>query len=109
MATITDKRAINATLSTTTVDRAQLLQFWDQIEVTNAHATEPLYISDDGVTNPTAGGEGFVFIPAGQTKILKARTLSNSVADGSAVICHEIRVLGNGNIYQICGLQSSFA
>jgi len=106
MATISNVRSINATLSTTTVDVARLLQYWDHIEVTNLDGTNALVITDDGATNPSAGLEGAIIIPPSQTKVLPARALSTTAPDGSAVICHEIRVLGNGGSYQVCGIQN---
>ena len=68
MATITDKRSINATLSTTTVDRAQLLQFWDYIEVYNGEASggDMVYITDDGATDPVAAAEGTMSVAPGE-------------------------------------------
>lgn len=107
MATITDKRSINATLSTTTVDRAQLLQAWDAVEVTNLDTTNAITLSMDGATNPTPGGEGFTVVPPGQTKILRAPCLTTTLPDGSTVVCHEIRVLGNGGSYVVEGLSSA--
>ena len=108
MATITDKRSINATLSTTTVDRAQLLQFWDYIEVYNGEASggDMVYITDDGATDPVAAAEGTMSVAPGERLVFKARPLTSSIPDGSAVICHEIRVLGNGGLYSVLGLGS---
>ena len=108
MATITDKRSINATLSTTTVDRAQLLQFWDYIEVYNGEASggDMVYITDDGSTDPVAAAEGTMSVAPGERLVFKSRPLTNSIPDGSAVICHEIRVLGNGGLYSVLGLRA---
>ena len=83
MATIADKKSIHATLTTTTVDRAQLLQFWDYVEVYNAEGTRRV-----------APGERLMF---------SSRPLTTTIPDGSAVICHEIRVLGNGGSYSVEG------
>lgn len=104
MATITDKKAITATLTSTTADRAQLLQFWDWVEVVNHDTSTTLYTTDDGVTAPTAGAEGTVPVLPGERIVLPARPLTTSIPDGSAVICHEIRVVGNGGTYSVVGL-----
>jgi len=105
MATITDKRSIHATLSTTTVDRAQLLQFWDFVEVYNGEASggDDVYITFDGATDPVAGAEGTRRVAPGERLIFPSRPLTTSIPDGSAVICHEIRVLGNGGSYSVEG------
>ena len=98
MATITDKKSIHATLTTTTVDRAQLLQFWDYVEVYNGEASggDDVYITDDGATDP-------VRVAPGERLMFSSRPLTTTIPDGSAVICHEIRVLGNGGSYSIEG------
>lgn len=106
MATISNVKSVLGTLTATTVDSAQLLQPWDQVEVTNLDGTNSLTVTDDGSTDPSSGLEGAVVIPPSQTKILKARQLRYSVPNGSTVF-HEIRVLGNGGSYQVCGLASS--
>jgi len=107
MATITNKRSINATLTSTTVDRAQLLQFWDWLEVVNHDTTTTLYTTDNGATDPVAGAEGTVAVLPGERLIVPARALTTSIPDGTAVICHEIRVLGNGGTYSVNGLPHS--
>lgn len=104
MATVTDTRAVSATLSTTTVDVIRLWQPWDYIEVTNHDASTALYVSDDGATNPTAAGEGFDVVLPGDTKTLRARLLTTDTPDGSTVICHELRLIGNGNAYTVAGV-----
>lgn len=104
MATISDIRAVSASLSTTTVDNVRLLQPWDSVEITNHDASTAIYVSDDGATNPTAAGEGFDVVLPGDTKVLKARLLTTATPDGSAVICHELRLIGNGNAYTVAGV-----
>ena len=104
MATISDTRAVSASLSTTTVDNVRFFQPWDFIEVTNHDASTTLYVSDDGATDPTAAGEGFDAVLPGDTKTLRARLLTTVTPDGSAVICHEIRLIGNGNAYTVAGV-----
>lgn len=105
MATITDKKSIHATLTTTTVDRAQLLQFWDFVEVYNGEAAggDDIYFTDNGSSDPTAGAEGTRRVAPGERLMFPARALTTSIPDGSAVICHEIRVLGNGGSYSVEG------
>jgi hypothetical protein len=105
MATIADKKSIHATLTTTTVDRAQLLQFWDYVEVYNGEATggDDIYITDNGTADPTAGAEGTRRVAPGERLMFSSRSLTTSIPDGSAVICHEIRVLGNGGSYSVEG------
>ena len=111
MATITDKRSIHATLTTTAVDRAQLLQYWDFIEVYNGEAAggDDVYITHDGANDPTAGAEGTDRIAPGERLVFPARALRTTLPDGSAVICHEIRVLGNGGGYSVTGLAHSLS
>lgn len=104
MATITDKRATTATLTSTTVDVHRLTQPWDYIEVTNSDSTNLLTISDDGATNPSAGGEGFDVVPPGTSKVLRARRLNPSADMSGTVVCHEIRVLGDGGGVTVAGL-----
>lgn len=104
MATITDRKSVNATLSTTTVDVARLTQPWDYIEVTNLNSSEILTVTDDGATDPTAGLEGATVVPPSQSKVLKARRLNPTGDLSGTVTCHEIRVLGNGNAYVVEGL-----
>ena len=104
MATITDKRATTATLTTTTVDLHRLTQPWDYIEVTNHDTTNTLTVSDDGATDPTSGGEGFDVVSPGSSKVLRARRLNPASDMSGTVVCHEIRVLGNGGTVTVAGL-----
>jgi len=105
MAKIADKKSIHATLTTTTVDRAQLLQFWDYVEVYNGEASggDDVYITDDGVTDPVAAAAGTRRVAPGERLMFSPRPLTTTLPDGSAVICHEIRVLGNGGSYSVEG------
>lgn len=107
MATFTDKRTINATTTGTGVDVARLLQFWDFVEVYNGEAAggDDIYATDDGATDPVAGDEGDYRIAPGERLVIPARALTTSIPDGSSVICHEIRVIGNGSPFSVQGLR----
>lgn len=104
MATVSNLRSVTATLSTTTVDNARLLQPWDYVRVTNLDGTNALTLTDDGATDPVSGAEGTVLVPPSESRVFAARQLTTATPDGSAVICHEIRVLGNGGTYVVEGL-----
>jgi hypothetical protein len=109
MATITDKRSINAILTSTTHDVARLTQEWDTITVTNngeigeGAGVMPLEFTDDGATTPTSGAEGTILVPAGESKTIKARRLNPAADMSGTVVCHEIRVVGNANWYSVEG------
>lgn len=107
MATITNAKSINATLSTTTVDIARLLQAWDAVEVVNHDASTTLYVTQDGST-PTAGAEGTTAVLPGERITLEPAVLSYDPADGTEYF-HEVRVLGNGGAYSVNGLSVRLA
>lgn len=105
MATISDATSIQATLTTTTVDLAQITQFWDALEVTNLDATNPLYVTFNGAT-PTAGGEGTFIVPPSVAKTFTVGIINEDGISGSttaATCCHVVRVLGNGGSYAVEG------
>ena len=105
MATISDVRAVNATLTATTADVVQITQFWDALDIGNFDADTPLYISFDGST-PVAGAEGLQVIPGGESR--RFRTIAN--ADGvpgsttAATVCHRVGVVGDGGAYSVAGV-----
>lgn len=107
MATISDLRAVNATLTTTTVDIVNLTQFWDAIDITNVDAAQDLYITFDGST-PTAAGEGCIMIPRSSSGtygpgdgITNENGVPGSTVDGTT--CHQVRIIGSGNTYSVSG------
>lgn len=105
MATISDARSIQATLTGTTVDIANLTQFWDAIEVTNRDTTNPLYVRFDG-TDPVADAEGTFIVPAGTSKVFE-KSANQAGVPGSttlATMCHPVKVLGNGGSYSVEGV-----
>lgn len=104
MATISDVKSIHATLSTTTVDIAQLTQFWSTIEITNDDTSNILYVTFDGST-PVAAAEGTYMIPTDAAKVFgpEGIQLANGVPGSTSTPCHQVRVLGNGGVYHIEG------
>lgn len=107
MATISDPRSVNSTLSTTVVDIVQLTNWWDTIDITNVDASNDLYITFDN-TSPTAGGEGCILVPRSSTAtygpgdgIVNENGVPGSSTDG--LTCHVIRIIGSGNIYGVSG------
>lgn len=91
MATYSVTRAKNATLSTTTVDTITLLQAWPAVEITNADATNSLYVRVDG-TAATAGGDNCTMILPASSKVI--------ALGGSTTVS----IIGNGNVYSCEGV-----
>lgn len=105
-ATITDPRAVNGTLSTTTVDDACLTQFWDAVRVTNHDGTNIVYVTFDGST-PSAGAEGSYAIPVSNSRLFRGGTANVAGIPGSttaATTCHRVKVVGSGGSYAVEGL-----
>jgi len=106
MATISDARSIHATLSTTTVDIANLTQFWDAIEVTNRDTTNNLWVRFDQ-TDPVAEAEGTFVVPPSSAKVFQRGIANSAGVPGSttlATMCHPVKVLGNGGSYSVEGV-----
>lgn len=107
MATISDTRSVNATLTTTTADLVQLTQFWDTIEISNLDETNDLYLTLNSATVPVAGAEGCYVVPAGTAKVFGPGGIHNwDGVPGStteATVCHRVRIVGNGGSYSIEG------
>lgn len=91
MASYSVKRAKNATLTTTTVDTVTLQQQWPAVEVTNADATNSVYVRVDG-TAATAGGDDCTMILPASSKVI---ALGGSVT---------VSIIGNGNVYSVEGV-----
>lgn len=108
MATVSNLKSVNTTLSTTTVDRHQLLQPWDWVEVFNHDTSTTAWVTDDGATDPVAGAEGAIAVGPGERLTLPARSLASTVPNGSTVF-HEIRWLGNGGTVSTNGLPKSLS
>lgn len=109
MATISDARSIHATLTTTTVDIANLTQFWDAIEVTNRDSTNTVFVRFDG-TDPVAEAEGTFVVPPGSAKVFRSSIVNQAGVPGSttlATMCHPVKVLGNGGAYSVEGFSGS--
>lgn len=109
MATISDARSVNATLTTTTADVVQITQFWDAIEISNLDTTNHAYVTFDGTT-PSAGLEGAFCVPAGQTK--RFRTSANSAgvpgSTTAATVCHRVGIVGSGGSYSVAGVAGDY-
>lgn len=105
MATISDARSIQATLTGTTVDIANLQQFWDAIEITNRDTTNNLWVRFDG-TDPVAEAEGAFVIPPSSAKVFtkSANTAGIPGSTTLATMCHPVKVLGNGGSYSVEGV-----
>jgi len=105
MATISDTTSIHATLSTTTVDIANLTQFWGAIEVTNRDPINTLWLRFDG-TDPVAEAEGTYVVPPSTSKTF-VESYNPAGVPGSttlATMCHPVKVLGNGGAYSVEGV-----
>lgn len=105
MATISDTRSIQATLTSTTVDIANLTQFWDAIEITNRDTTNNLWVRFDG-TDPVADAEGAFVVPPSSAKVFtkSANALGVPGSTTLATMCHPVKVLGNGGSYSVEGV-----
>jgi hypothetical protein len=103
MATISKLKSVHTSLSTTTVDIVNLLQFWDAIEVSNRDATNHMYMTYNGVS-PTAAGDNTEIIEAGTTKIFPAYKVTGGIPGDTSNPCHQIRVIGSGNAYSVIGV-----
>lgn len=97
MALYNDVRSVHATLTGTTADTVVINQLWPALEIINGHATEDLYIRQDGVT-AVAAADGTTHIPPGISKVVKAEPV-----EGSRDTL--LSVVGNGNFYSIEGVQ----
>lgn len=95
MATDGDPRSVTNTLSGTTADTVTLEQAWPAIEVTNHHATELIYLRQDGTT-AAAGADGATVVLPASTKVVKS-TINSA---GQSVVS----IVGNGNVYTIEGV-----
>lgn len=92
MASYTPTRAKNATLSSTTADTITFSQKWPAFEITNADATNPLYVRVDGSAATAAGDDCTMILPA-SSKVIAAG--ENNV----------VSVIGNGNLYSVEGVK----
>jgi hypothetical protein len=92
------------TLSTTTVDTCTLTgSDFDQVDVTNITGSANLTVTaKDGSApdDPVAGANDNYCIPTGRTR--RIRPTGFSGASSAAVI----KVLGNGNVYLVEGVQA---
>ena len=105
MATISDTRSIQATLTGTTVDIANLTQFWDAIEVTNRDTVNTVWVRFDG-TDPVAEAEGTFVVSPSTSKVFRSGIMNEAGVPGSttlATMCHPVKVLGNGGAYSVEG------
>lgn len=102
MATISKLRSAHSSLSTTTVDTINLLQFWDRVEVSNQGATA-LSVTMNGDT-PTALGDNTEIIEAGISKIFPAQVMGGAVVNSASLPCHQIKIIGSGNPYSVVGV-----
>lgn len=103
MATLNKTKSVHTTLSTTVVDTINLLQFWDAIEISNRDATQHMYMTYNGDT-PTALGDNTEIIEAGTTKIFPAYKPTGGVPGSTSTPCHQIKVIGSGNLYSVTGV-----
>lgn len=92
MATYSATRAKNATLSTTTVDTITLNQKWEAVEITNADASNALYVRVDGTAATAAGDDCTMILPAS----------SKVIALGGSTT---VSIIGNGNVYSCEGVK----
>lgn len=105
MATISDPKSIHATLTGTTVDIANLQQFWDAVEVTNSDGVNNVWVRFDG-TDPVAAAEGAFIVPPGSAKVFRG-VMNQAGVPGSttlATMCCPVKVLGNGGAYSVEGI-----
>jgi hypothetical protein len=104
MATISDTRSVNATLSGTTADIVKLTQWWDVIEITNLH-TAVMYVRFDD-TVPTAGQEGAFLVPPNSAKAFgpgDGIARADGIPGNTDTPCHLVRVVANGGDYGVEG------
>lgn len=92
MATYSVTRAKNATLSSTTVDTITLNQKWEAVEITNADASNALYVRVDGTAATAAGDDCTMILPAS----------SKVIALGGSTT---VSIIGNGNVYSCEGVK----
>lgn len=95
MATDSAVRSVSNTLSTTVADTVTLTQAWPAIEVTNADATNDVWVRQDGTT-AVALADNNTRVPAGTSKVISA-----SVSSAGTII---VSIVGNGGGYTIEGV-----
>ena len=106
MASANDPRAITASLGTTTADIVILTQPWDRIEVTNTHATVPVYVVFNTTTAPTSAAAGTQIVPALSNRVFPAKMQAGGIPGNTtaSTACHVVGIVGNANTYSITGL-----
>lgn len=103
MATDNVTKSAHNTLSGSTADTVNLLQYWDRVEISNTGSTA-MYATFNGVT-PTVAGDNTEVIEAGTTKIFSAGTQNSGGIPGSTTTpCHVVKVVGSGNTYGVIGV-----
>lgn len=105
MATLSDPRAINATLTTTTVDTCTISQDWNVVEVSNRTGAADVWFtigtSDNVPATPTVEGLGCEVVPAGSYATSKAEPLPGTSRVNNVIV----KILGNGNMYSVRGIE----
>lgn len=112
MATYSVVKSTHQTLTGTTADTVNLLQFWDSVEISN-RGTVPIYVVwGAGVTAPTSGVAGSDVVEAGITKLfprsingLVGNDMGNANYGTGTSSPHVLQLVGNGNGYSVIGVQ----
>lgn len=95
MATDSVVRSCTNTLSGSTADTVTLTQAWQAIEVTNQHASEWIYLRQDGTTAVAEADNTTPVAPA------TSKTMTTIVTSSNTVV---VSIVGNGNKYTIEGV-----
>jgi hypothetical protein len=103
MATYSDIKAIHQTLTGTTADNAQLLQYWDKVEISNRSGTSD--ISAVFRNTATSLGVGTEVIGPGTTKLIDAcPSRGGGIPGSTSLACVTVSLVGNGNAYSVIGV-----
>lgn len=102
MATESVTRSAHNTLSGTTVDIINLIQPWDQVEISNQGASI-LTVTLNNVT-PIALADNTEIVEAGVTKTFPVSVRGGAVVGSTTSPCHTVQLIGNGNAYSVVGV-----
>lgn len=105
MTTYSDVKSTHQTLTGTTADLVQLLQYWDGVEVSNRSGTGALSVVFNTTTAPTALVAGSEVVEPGVTKLFSPAPQRGSGVPGDTNFpCMLVGIVGSSNAYSVAGV-----